>query len=56
MFHEDSRFPNSFSSATYCPILKKHASMESLFIQLSDDVEISIKKQNDPYDWFCGAG
>ncbi len=26
--------------------------MESLFIQLSDDVYISIKK--DPYDWFCG--
>ncbi len=28
--------------------------MERLFVQLSDDVYISIKK-NDPYDWFCGA-
>ncbi len=26
--------------------------MERLFIQLSDDVYISI----DPYDWFCGPG
>ncbi len=27
--------------------------MESLFIQLSDDVYISISKKND---WFCGPG
>ncbi len=29
--------------------------MESLFILLLDDVEISIKK-NDTYDWVCGPG
>ncbi len=33
-------------------ILTNHTSMESLFIQLSGDVEILLKK--DPYDWFCG--
>ncbi len=30
--------------------------MESLFILLLDDVEISIKKKNDTYDWVCGPG
>ncbi len=28
--------------------------MESLIIQLSYEVYISIVKKNDPYDWFCG--
>ncbi len=30
--------------------------MEILFIQLSDNVWISISKKIDPYDWFCGPG
>ncbi len=33
--------------------------MESLFIQLLDDVYISISKPLDPIDpndWFCGPG
>jgi len=33
----DSRFSKSWSSAKYCPI-PNHTSMESLQIQLSDDV------------------
>ncbi len=28
--------------------------MESLFIQLSDDVYISVLMIFDPCDWFCG--
>ncbi len=51
-----SRFSNSCSSAKYCLILTNHItnhiSMESLFIQLSDDIHLKI----DPYDWFCGPG
>ncbi len=39
----DSRFSNSCISAKYCPITK-HTSMESLFIQLSDEVYISNSK------------
>ncbi len=46
----DSRFSNSCISAKYCPILTNHTSIESLFIQLPDDVYIY------PYDWFCGPG
>ncbi len=34
---------NSCISAKYCPILTNHASMDCLFIQLPDHVEISIK-------------
>ncbi len=30
--------------------------MERLFIQLSDDVYISIFLKIDTYDWFCGPG
>ncbi len=37
----DSDF-NSCISAKYCPIITNHTSMESLCIQLSDDVYISI--------------
>ncbi len=40
----DSRFSNSCISAKYCPILTNHTSMGSLFIQLSDDVQILISK------------
>ncbi len=36
----------------YYPILTNHTSMESLFIQISDDPLIKI----DPCDWFCGPG
>lgn len=45
----DSRLSNSFISAKYCP---------SLFIQLSDEVYIPIKKidEKDSYDGFCGLG
>uniref|UniRef100_A0A672RHR5 Dual specificity protein kinase Ttk-like n=1 Tax=Sinocyclocheilus grahami TaxID=75366 RepID=A0A672RHR5_SINGR len=42
----DSRFSNSCISAKYCPpILTNHTSMESLFIQLSDYIYISIFKK-----------
>ncbi len=34
----DSRFLNSCISAKYCPILTNHTPMESLFIQLADEV------------------
>ncbi len=30
--------------------------MESLFIQLSNDVYVSIEEKKDPYDWSCGPG
>ncbi len=40
----DSRYSNSCISAKYCPILTNHTSMERLFIQLSNDVYISISK------------
>ncbi len=40
----DSRFSNSCISAKYCQILTNHASMESLLIQISDDVSISMSK------------
>ncbi len=40
----DSIFSNSCISANYYPIITNHTSMEILFIQLSDDVEISILK------------
>ncbi len=33
-----------FQIYKYCPIITNHTSMESLFIQLSDDVYISISK------------
>ncbi len=38
----DSKFSNSCISAKYCPILTNNLSMESLFIQLSDDVNVHI--------------
>ncbi len=34
----DSRFSNSCISAKYCPVITNHTSMESFFIQLSDEV------------------
>ncbi len=40
----DSRFSNSCISAKYCPIIN-HTSMERLFINLSDDVYISIENK-----------
>ncbi len=40
----DYRFSNSCISAKYCPIITKHTSTESLFIQLPCDVYISILK------------
>ncbi len=55
----DSRVLNSCISAKYCPILTNHTSMESLFIQLSDDVKSQFNFFFiiiNPYDWFCGPG
>uniref|UniRef100_A0A673J2Q5 Artemin a n=1 Tax=Sinocyclocheilus rhinocerous TaxID=307959 RepID=A0A673J2Q5_9TELE len=40
----DSRFSNSCISAKYCPILTNNTSMESLFIQLSDDCRLERKE------------
>ncbi len=47
-----------WSGVDYCDvfiILTNHASMESLFIQLSGDVYVSIKT-NWPYDCFVVQG
>ncbi len=41
-----------FQIYKYCP---NHTSMEILFIQLSDDVYISVS-QNWPVYWFCAPG
>ncbi len=50
----DSRFQIVVSQPECCPT--NHTSMESLFIQLTDEVYISIEKKIDTYDWFCGPG
>ncbi len=52
----DSRFSNSCVSAKYCLILTNHTSMESLFIQLSDNSDDLNFKKIDPCDWFCCIG